>query len=124
MTACTVLVALLAGLIAPVTTFAHGNHSPKHGGIVKTMGETAIELVILADGAEVFLTEEVDPISSEGLKGKIIVVKDGARSEALLTPAGGNRLAAKGLKIAKGSRVSVQITMTDGLKVGANYAVP
>ncbi len=123
-----ILLALLATLAiasAPRHAAAHGNEKPQHGGIVKTMGETALELVARADGAEVYVREEIDEVPSAGLTGKIVVVKDGVRSETPLGPAGANRLVAKAAKLLPGSRVSVQVVFVQGQrKVSANYAIP
>jgi hypothetical protein len=116
---------LLALALVPGAVSAHGSHAPRHGGIIKTTAETSIELVVGPEGAEVYLTEEDEPVPSAGLSGKILVLAGGARTDTPLVPAGANRFAAKGLKIGKGSRVLVQLTLADGVKkVGVNFAIP
>lgn len=118
-----VMAALAAGLSGGVA-LAHGAHKAEHGGVVRIVGELVMELVVQADGVELYLKEEADEVPSAGLGGTIVVTSEGQRAEGKLVPAGGNRLVAKGLKVPPGSRVAVQVTLEDGVsKVGTNFAI-
>ena len=118
----TVLVLGAASLILD-TVHAHGTAKPEHGGVVQMVGETAFELVALADGAEVYLSEEGEALASDGMSGKLTITIDGAKSEAVLTPAGGNKLAAKSVKIASGAKVSVMVMRNDQSKLAATFTI-
>lgn len=102
---------------------AHGNTKPQHGGMVQMVGETVFELVMLADKVEVYLEEDGERLDSAGLSGKLIVTSNGAKSEATLEAAGGNKLEAKGAKIASGSKVTVVVMRKDQSKMSANFTV-
>jgi hypothetical protein len=117
--------AFAVGLGMLNTAFAHGNHNAEHGGIVRVSGETTFELVTLEDAVELYVKEEGADFSSAGLSAKATVVNGtGEKSEVALAPAGGNKFAAKGVKIASGSRVAVQVTLADKQsKIGANFVV-
>jgi hypothetical protein len=106
------LVLLLAALapLALSSAYAHGSTKPKHGGVVQLVGETSVELVTSDAGAEVYVIYDGEDVASEGMSGKLSVDNAGAKSEAALEPAGGNKLEAKGVKIASGSKVAVTLT--------------
>jgi hypothetical protein len=119
------LAAICLAIASPGLSFAHGNHKAMHGGIVKAMGETVVELVVEADGARIYLRDEAEgtPLAASG--GKLVVMHEGARAEANLVPDAGGYLAAKGVKLVTGTRVSVQIVLADGQsRVAANFAIP
>ena len=117
------LTALGAGLPGGVA-LGHGAHKAEHGGVVRIVGDLTMELVVQADGVELYLKEEADEVPSAGLSGTVVVTSEGQRAEGKLVPAGANRLVAKGLKVAPGSRVAVQVTLDDGVsKVGTNFAI-
>jgi hypothetical protein len=107
-----VLTLFLAAL-APLAfdaAHAHGSTKPQHGGVVQLVGETSVELVPGADGAEVYVIYDGEDVSSDGMTGKLTVDNAGAKSEAALQSAGGNKLEAKGVKIPAGSKVVVSLT--------------
>lgn len=108
------LLALTLGAAAIAFTpaaYAHGSTKPKHGGIVQIVGETSFELASKPTGVEVYLLDEGDEIASSGVDARLaIVAADGATSNVALEPAGGNKLVAPGVKIAKGSKVTVLLT--------------
>jgi len=118
---------ILLALGAAALTFgqvrAHGTAKPEHGGVVQMVGETAFELVALADGADVYLSEEGEALGSEGMTGKLTVTVAGAKSEAALLPSGGNRLTAKGVKIAGGAKVNVMLTRSDQSRLNATFSI-
>jgi len=106
--------------------FAHGNHNPEHGGIVRVSGETVFELVNGADGVELYLKDDdTGEIATSDKSAKLTIVSgSGEKKEVALLPAGGNKFVAKGVQIASGSRVAVQVTLADHeAKVGANFII-
>ena len=87
--------------------FAHGSMKPMHGGQVALAGETVIELVRSSKGVVVYLTDEDQPVASAGMSGKLIVTEGTSKRNIELKGAGGNRLEARGVKIAHGAKVTI-----------------
>jgi hypothetical protein len=104
--------------------YAHGSTKPLHGGVVQMVGETSFELVTRPDGAEVYLIDDGDDMSSEGLTGKLMIDQAGTKTEAALAPAGGNKLEARGAKIPAGAKVVVLIILKDASKLRATFSIP
>ncbi len=60
-------VALLALCAASVTfnaAHAHGGTQPEHGGIVQLVGDMTFELVVHADGVELYVEDDGDEVTS------------------------------------------------------------
>lgn len=93
-----------AGALALNTAVAHGT-AAQHGGIVQTVNDLGYELVPQADGALLYVNDHGKPVATTGMTGKLTVLAGSARSEAELKPAGDNKLQAKGVKLAAGSKV-------------------
>jgi len=104
---------------------AHGNLTPDHpGGIVHLVGDLSFELVPVAGGVELYVEEDNEDLPSEGMTAKLTVIVGGVKTESVMTPAGGNKLFAKGVKIPRGAKVAVLLTRKDKVtKIGANFAV-
>jgi hypothetical protein len=102
----------------------HGSTKPMHGGLVQLIGETSFELVARADGAEVYLIDDGEELPTEGLGGKLMIDNAGTKTEAALTPAGGNKLEAKGAKIPSGTQVVVLVVLKDASKLRATFSMP
>ena len=110
--------ALSAGL-----AFAHGDEKARHGGLVQISGETKFELVAHPDGAEVYLDDHGETIPTAKLSGKLTVLSGAAKSEAKLEPAAGDKLVAKGVKLAKGDKVIAVVTLADKTNASARFVV-
>ncbi|CAG1012689.1 hypothetical protein BURC_00233 [Burkholderiaceae bacterium] len=83
---------------------AHGGGPAKHGGVVATASDLSFELVGSADGAVIYVEDHGKPMAPTGLKGKLTVLKGAEKSEAELVEAG-DKLEAKGIKLAPGAKV-------------------
>lgn len=113
----------LAALGSNADALAHGSAAPKHGGVVRMVGETVIELVVVDGGADIYLREEDQPLPTAGMTGKLTVTLETAKSEAALTPASNNKLQARGVKIPAPSKVSVQVVRADQSRVSATFII-
>jgi len=104
---------------------AHGNLQPDHpGGIVHIVGDLSFELVPVAGGVELYVEEDNEDLPSDGMTAKLTIIAGGVKTEVAMTPAGGNKLFAKGVKIPRGAKVAVLLTRQDKVtKIGANFAV-
>lgn len=108
-TGLTALALLVAPMVAGGAAHAHGSMKPQHGGIVQMTGETLFELVTSPKGVELYVSEDDEPLASSSATAKLSIASGGAKKDAPLTPAGGNKYVAKGLKVASGSKVTVTL---------------
>ncbi|NML12810.1 hypothetical protein HHL08_22200 [Sphingobium sp. AR-3-1] len=113
--------AAIALIAAPAMLHAHGSMKPQHGGLVQMTGETMIELVAGPKGVDVYLSEEDEPLVAAGFTAKLTQTVAGAKSEATLKPAGGNKLTATGFKAAKGAKLVVALVDKGGAKSFATF---
>jgi hypothetical protein len=102
--------------------FAHGAAPAQHGGVVQSANDLSFELVPSADGATLYVDDHDADYDTKKMSGKLTVLNGTQKSEADLTPAGGNKLEAKGVKIAKGARVVAAIT-EGGMSLTVRFTV-
>jgi len=115
------LVAALAALSFHAAQ-AHGDAKPQHGGVVQTASDLVFELVTLPDGAAIYIEDHGKPMSAAGASGKLTVLNGADKSEAELKPAG-DKLEAKGIKLASGSKVVASVTTADKKTVNVRFSV-
>lgn len=113
--------ATLALIAAPAVVHAHGSMKPQHGGMVQMTGETMFELVTGPKGADLYLSEEDEPLSAANYTAKLIQTAAGQKTEAPLKAAGGNKLSAPGFKAAKGAKIVVSLIDKNGAKTFATF---
>jgi hypothetical protein len=109
----TVLVLGLSALWCNVAT-AHGSAQARHGGVVAMASDLGFELVSTPDGAAIYVEDHGKPMAPTGMTGKLTVLNGSEKSEAALAVAG-DKLEAKGVKLAAGSKVVAALT-TPGKK--------
>jgi len=120
---------LLAAVVVTVsafttnTAFAHGAAKPQHGGIVQTSNDLSFELVPGADGATIYVIDHDDKFDTAGTSGKLTVLNGAEKSEADLKPAGGNKLEAKGINLAKGAKVVAALATADKKTITLRFRV-
>jgi hypothetical protein len=107
-----VLAALLVAGTGQVA-WAHGDAVAKHGGIVKNSDDVGYELVVKPDGADLYVYDHEQDMQTAKLTGKLTVLNGTTKSEVPLTPAGGNRMEAKGVKIVPGAKVVAALVAPD-----------
>lgn len=119
--------AALALMAAPFATggaaHAHGSMKPQHGGIVQMTGETLFELVTGANGVELYVSEDDEPIASSSATAKLSMASGAVTKDVTLTPAGGNKFVGKGVKVASGSKVTVTLINAAKAKSFATFLV-
>ena len=115
---------LTLGLAALSFTAAHadGVAKAKHGGVVQKANDITYELVAHADGAAIHINDHGKPVSVTGASGKLTVLTGADKSEAELKPAG-DKLQAKGIKLAPGSKVVASVTTADKKTVSVRFTV-
>ncbi|WP_119156557.1 hypothetical protein [Caldimonas tepidiphila] len=102
---------------------AHGDAKPRHGGVVQTAADLSFELVGGADGATIYVEDHGKPLDSAGMKGRLTVLNGAEKSEAELKPAGDNRLEARGVKLAKGSKAVVALSTPQQKTITVRFTV-
>lgn len=101
---------------------AHGGAKPKHGGTVQTVSDLAFELVALPDGAALYVEDHGKPTVPTGMKGKLTVLNGAEKSEAELTMAG-DKLEAKGIKLAPGAKVVAALVTPNAKAITVRFTV-
>lgn len=101
---------------------AHGGGTPKHGGVVQTASDLSFELVGTASGAVIYVEDHGKPMAPTGLKGKLTVLNGAEKSEVDLVPAG-DRLEAKGIKLASGAKAVATLTTPAAKAVTVRFTV-
>jgi hypothetical protein len=102
--------------------FAHGGGPAKHGGVVATASDLSFELVAAPDGAVIYVEDHGQPMAPTGLKGKLTVLNGAEKSEADLVVAG-DKLEAKGLKLAKGAKVVAALVTPSAKAITVRFTV-
>jgi hypothetical protein len=115
------IAALVLAVLASHPAQAHGIGAPRHGGAMSATAGTSFELVASADGAAIYLSDHDMPVSPSGLTGKLTVLNGEQKSEAGLV-AVGDRLEAKGIKLAPGAIVVAVLRNAGGQSVTVRFA--
>ena len=102
--------------------FAHGGGPAKHGGVVATASDLSFELVGAPDGAVIYVEDHGKPMVPTGLKGKLTVLQGDQKSEAELVPAG-DKLEAKGIKLASGAKAVASLTTSSAKAITVRFTV-
>ncbi len=101
---------------------AHGGAKPKHGGVVQAASDLSFELVGTADGAAIYIEDHGKPMAPTGLKGKLTVLNGADKSEADLVAAG-DKLEAKGVKLANGAKVVAALVTSNAKAITVRFTV-
>ena len=101
---------------------AHGGAAPKHGGVIATASDLSFELVARDGGAVIYVEDHGKPMVPTGLKGKLTVLQGDQKSEAELVPAG-DKLEAKGIKLASGAKAVASLTTSAAKAITVRFTV-
>jgi hypothetical protein len=109
------LIALTVGVLALGTNAAFGHGAkPQHGGVVASANDLSYELVAEGTAATIYVVDHDKPADTSGMSGKLTVLNGSDKSEVELKPAGGNKLEAKPVKLAKGAKAVASIAGVGG----------
>ena len=101
---------------------AHGGAQAKHGGAVTMASDLGFELVGTPTGAAIYVEDHGKPMAPTGLKGKLTVLNGTDKSEAELVVAG-DKLEAKGVKLAKGAKVVAALVTPAAKAITVRFTV-
>ncbi len=111
------VIATFLQTLALCNAYAHGDHKPKHGGIMgRGDDEISVELVMEKGTALLYVEDEGGtPLPTENVKGTLSVAAPGRPAqEGKLVPAGDNKLTAKGLTPLPGDRLRARVILPNG----------
>jgi len=114
------LIALATLAAGPV--LAHGVAVAKHGGIVQMANDLSFELVPGADSAAIYIEDHGKPLAPAGMSGKLIILNGAEKSEATLEVVG-DKLEAKGVKLAKGSKIVANLKTAQQKSITVRFTV-
>ncbi len=112
-------------VLAFCNAYAHGDHKPKHGGIMgRGDDEISVELVMDKGTAILYVEDESGtPLPTEKVKGTLSLAGPGRPAqEGKLIPAGDNKLAAKGLTPLPGDRLRARIILPNGEELSSIFS--
>ena len=101
---------------------AHGGGTAKHGGVVATASDLLFELVAEGGNAVIYVEDHGKPMAPTGLKGKLTVLTGTEKSAAELVVAG-DKLEAKGLKLANGAKVVAALVTPAAKAITVRFTV-
>ena len=104
------------------TAVAHGGAKAKHGGVVAVASDLGFELVSTASGAAIYVEDHGKPTVPTGMTGKLTVLNGAEKSEAELAVAG-DKLEAKGVKLAAGAKVVAALTTPSKKAITVRFTV-
>jgi len=119
------VIATFLQVLLPCNAWAHGDHKPKHGGIMgRGDEEISVELVVEKGTATLYLEDESGaPLPTEKVQGTLSLAGPGRPAqEAKLVPASGNKLTAKGLAPLPGDRLRARIVLPNGDELSAVFS--
>ena len=105
------ILALTSVLTLPAMVQAHGDVEPKHGGVVAIVKDIDYELVAKPDTVTIYVEDHGKSVDTKAAIAKVTTLTGSQKSEVNLTPAGDNKLEARGKFDAKdGTKVIAIIT--------------
>lgn len=88
------------------------DHKPRHGGILVEASHMDWELVAKPERIVIHLSDHGKKASTAGATGKLTLLSGKEKSEAVLKPAGDDRLEAEGpFKLGPGTKVVATVTL-------------
>ncbi|MBF0180014.1 MAG: hypothetical protein HQM03_08325 [Magnetococcales bacterium] len=105
------------------SALADGRLTPAHGGVMAESQGHRLELVARAQTAELYLTDHNDKaLSAEGASGKVVAMVNGKKVQAVLQPAGDNRLRGEAAEVIAGFESAVITVERGGQRLSARIA--
>jgi hypothetical protein len=101
---------------------AHGGAQAMHGGVAVMASDLGFELVGTPNGAVIYVEDHGKPMTPTGMTGKLTVLKGSEKSEAELIVAG-DKLEAKGIKLAAGAKVVAALTTSARKAITVRFTV-
>lgn len=101
---------------------AHGEARARHGGTAVMANDLGFELVNIPGAVAIYIDDHGKPLAPTGYRGKIAVLTGAAKAEAEMVPTG-DRLEARGLRLAPGARAVATLTLPEGKVITVRFAI-
>ena len=111
-----------AAMAAFNAAWAHGDAKARHGGVVAMASDLGFELVTTPAGVAIYVEDHGKPLAPTGMTGKLTVLNGREKSEAPLVVAG-DKLEAKGVKLAPGAKAVAALTTPAKKAITVRFAV-
>lgn len=114
-----------SGAVFAADDHQHGHdHKPLHGGVVAEASDIDFELVADAGSIALFVRDHGKPASTQDATAKVTLLNGTEKTEAVLAPAGGNKLAAQGAyKLGAGTKAVATVTLAGKKPVSVRFAI-
>ncbi|WP_334186804.1 hypothetical protein [Noviherbaspirillum sp.] len=109
-------IAALTALLLSLSTGAFASEkdhdaAPKYGGVVSVVKDVNYELVAKPDIITLYIIDHGKPVDTKNASATLTLLSASDKSEVKMTPAGENKLEAKGnFKVDKGTKVVASVT--------------
>ena len=115
------IIIIAAGFITPAWAGPNHDLKPKHGGIITESRDVTLELVVLGDQVNLYISDHGKALSMKELNGKLTVLNGSVKTEHNFSPAE-QYLTATGIaNLTKGSILVVTITGYQGKTLNARF---
>lgn len=117
----------LATLLAACPAQAAGDHHhrPQHGGILMPSRHMDLELVAKPERIVVHVSDHGKKGNTVGASGKLTLLSGKDKAEAVLKPAGEDRMEAEGpFKLGPGTKIVVTVTLANQKSANARFSLP
>ena len=105
-------------MFVSVSAFAAGGHhdrdehKPQYGGVVTEVKGTQYELVAKPDSIVIYVDDHGKKVDTKGATAKVTLLNGNEKTEAALSPAGANKLEARGtFKAAPGTKAAAVVAL-------------
>jgi hypothetical protein len=121
----------LSGAAHAADDHDHGHeHTPLHGGVVVEASDVDFELVAKPEALTLYVRDHGKPASTQGASGKITLLAGSDKTEAVLSPAGDNKLEAKpaagsagSFKLGSGAKAVASVTLAGKKPVSVRFVI-
>lgn len=112
---------ITAGFITPALAGPNHDLKPKHGGIVTESRDVTLELVVLGDQVNLYISDHGKILNMKELNGKLTVLSGSVKTEHIFAPTE-QYLTATGIaNLTKGSILVATITGYQGKTLNARF---
>ena len=120
----TFIAALLFAVSGATLAAGKHEHKPLHGGVVVEASNMDFELVAKSDVITIHVRDHGKSASVKGATGNLTLLIGSAKSEATLTPAGDDRLEARGsFQVAAGTKIVASINLIGKKPINVRFAI-
>ena len=113
---------ITAGFIAPALAGPNHDLKPKHGGIVAESRDVTLELVVLGDQVNLYISDHGKVLNMKELIGKLTILSGSVKTEHNFAPTQQYLTATGIVNLPKGSILVTTITGYQGKTLNARFA--